>query len=93
MAQTIYALASGRGRAGVAIIRVSGPQALHSLETLSGLRDPARRHAHFVRLCHPVSRETIDQALVLFLKARIVLPERMSPNITCMARTPLSRNC
>lgn len=69
MAQTIYALASGRGRAGVAIIRVSGPQALHSLELLSGLNNPARRSAHFVHLRHPVSRETIDQALVLFFES------------------------
>lgn len=69
MAQTVYALASGRGRAGVAIVRVSGPQALHSLEALSGLSDPARRYAHFVTLRHPVSRETIDQALVLFFES------------------------
>lgn len=69
MAQTIYALASGRGRAGVAIIRVSGPQALHSLELLSGLNNPLRRRAHFVHLRHPVSRETIDQALVLFFES------------------------
>jgi len=69
MAQTIYALASGRGRAGVAIIRVSGPQALHSLELLSGLNNPTRRYAHFVTLRHPVSRETIDQALVLFFES------------------------
>ena len=58
MAHTIYALASGRGRAGVAIIRVSGPQALHSLELLSGLKNPQRRYAHFATLRQPVSRET-----------------------------------
>ncbi len=68
MTQTIYALASGRGRAGVAIIRVSGPQALHSLELLSGLNEPALRYAHFVKLRHHVSRETIDHALVLFFE-------------------------
>jgi len=33
---TIYALASGAGRAGVAIIRLSGPAAGDALRTLSG---------------------------------------------------------
>lgn len=69
MVETIYALASGRGRAGVSVVRVSGSQALHSLEALSGLRAPQRRKAHYVRLTNPVSRETIDKALVLFFES------------------------
>ena len=70
MVETIYALASGRGRAGVSVIRVSGPQALHSLTRLSSLGDNlARRTAHLTTLTNPVSRETIDKALVLFFES------------------------
>ena len=34
MADTIYALATSPGRAGVAVIRISGPEAFHSLDAL-----------------------------------------------------------
>ncbi len=68
MIETIYAQASGRGKGGVAVIRVSGPQALHSFEALTQIRAPERRKAHFTTLKDPVSRETIDQGLALFFE-------------------------
>jgi tRNA modification GTPase len=69
MTQTIYALASASGKAGIAVVRVSGPQALSSLEALSSLRAVVRRKAHYFTLTDPVSRETIDQAIVLFFES------------------------
>lgn len=42
-AQTIFALASGRGRAGVAVVRVSGPEAAAILQRLAGRLPPPRR--------------------------------------------------
>ncbi|MCB1591797.1 MAG: tRNA uridine-5-carboxymethylaminomethyl(34) synthesis GTPase MnmE [Alphaproteobacteria bacterium] len=65
MNETIFALASGGGRAGVAVVRVSGPQAFAGLERISGAERPAFRHAVLRTLKKPVSRETIDQALVI----------------------------
>lgn len=64
-ADTIFALASAPGRSGVAVLRVSGPQSLTSFKALCPLEIEPR----LARLCHlqdPVSRETIDRALVLY---------------------------
>jgi len=62
---TIFAPATARGRAGVAIVRVSGPMAGPSLERLSGVL-PAPRLARFAALTDPASGEAIDQGLVLW---------------------------
>lgn len=68
MSDTIFALASGMGRAGVAVLRVSGPQSLDSLGALSGVSDFTPRFAQLVTLRQADSRETLDQALVLPFK-------------------------
>lgn len=65
MPETIYALASARGRAGVAVVRVSGAGALESLRALTGMQEFPFRHALLRKIIHPVSRETLDHALVL----------------------------
>lgn len=67
-AATIYALSSAPGRGGVAVVRVSGPQALTSLLNLSpGQKPPQPRHAH-VRLIASHNKP-IDAALILYFKA------------------------
>ena len=65
-ADTIYALSSGLGRAGVAVFRVSGPRSRFALETLTG-RSPRDRP----RLCAVRSADgmLIDHALVLSFQA------------------------
>lgn len=63
--RTIFAPATARGRAGVAIVRVSGPMAGPALERLSG-RCPPPRVARFAALADPVTGEAIDQALTLW---------------------------
>lgn len=65
-ADTIYALASASGRGGVAVLRVSGGEALSGLRALSGLSQIVPRRAQRVQLRDPVSRETLDDALALF---------------------------
>jgi tRNA modification GTPase len=67
-AATIYALSSAPGRAGVAVIRVSGPAAGVALDALAGSRPPPRR-ASLRRLRDPASRETLDEAVVLWFPA------------------------
>lgn len=69
MSNTIYALASARGQAGVAVVRVSGPQAIESLKQLSDNKDIPFRKAVLCKLIRPVSRETLDQALVISFNA------------------------
>jgi tRNA modification GTPase len=62
---TIFALASGRGRAGVAIVRVSGPRADDSLATLSGSPLPNERLAVLRTLFGVSNNDKVDEALVL----------------------------
>ncbi len=64
---TIFALASGAGRAAVAVIRVSGPGARLTLQRFSGL-DPKPRFAHYARFRDPESGETLDRGLALFFE-------------------------
>ncbi|MGB0719799.1 MAG: tRNA uridine-5-carboxymethylaminomethyl(34) synthesis GTPase MnmE, partial [Bdellovibrionales bacterium] len=65
---TIFALASAQGHGGVAVVRVSGPAAMAGFRALSAAElEP--RVARFVHLRAPVSRETIDRALVLYFAA------------------------
>ncbi len=65
---TIYALSSGRGRAGVAVIRLSGPKARAALEALAGPAPDVRR-ATVRKLIDPESGEQLDEALVLRFEA------------------------
>ncbi|MDH3231899.1 MAG: tRNA uridine-5-carboxymethylaminomethyl(34) synthesis GTPase MnmE [Alphaproteobacteria bacterium] len=66
--ETIFALSSGAGRAGVAVIRISGPAAGAALDALAGTR-PAARHASLRTVRDPANDETLDRALVLWFPA------------------------
>lgn len=66
-AQTIFALASGRGRAGIAIVRVSGPDAGPALERLAGRTPPPRRAVR--ALLRDGSGELLDDGLILWFPA------------------------
>lgn len=65
---TIFALASASGRAGVALVRISGKEAAAALWALSGKPTPAPRRATLRRL-HDLSGERLDDALVLWFPA------------------------
>lgn len=62
-------MASARGTAGVAVIRVSGANAFDSLHTLSGQRFVSYRKAILCELKRNVSRETLDKAIVIAFNA------------------------
>jgi tRNA modification GTPase len=71
--KTIYALASAPGRAGVAVIRVSGPNALQVYDSMlqgsSKLPKP-----WMMRRCtvlHPITREELDDGLYVFFKGTL----------------------
>lgn len=63
---TIFALSSGRGRAGVAVIRVSGPEAEKCLNSLIIKENIDPRSAVLGWLHDPESGERLDQAIVLW---------------------------
>jgi len=60
---TIFALASAQGRAGVAVVRISGPRAFDITEEIAGQRPKARETT--LRNLRGRDGEIIDQALVL----------------------------
>jgi len=65
---TIFALSSGAGRAGVAIVRLSGGRACDVLRALCGTL-PAARQAVLRALRDPRDSSLIDHALVLYFPA------------------------
>lgn len=69
MTDTIYALASGAGQAGVALLRLSGPQALSAIRQLSGRDQFKPRYATRVRLRDPESDDLLDDGLALYFPA------------------------
>lgn len=68
-ADTIFALASAPGRAGVQVIRISGPDAGAVLSRLMGRPLPPPRQAALAGLRDPVTGELFDKALVLSFPA------------------------
>ena len=63
-AETIFALSSGRPPAGIAVIRISGPEA-HAAGTALAGSLPEARTAGVRELRHPQTGERLDEALVL----------------------------
>ena len=66
---TIVALASGAGRAGVAVIRLSGPQAGPTLVALTERDLPKPRRAARRAFCHPGSELSLDDGLAIWFPA------------------------
>ncbi|MFK7868197.1 MAG: tRNA uridine-5-carboxymethylaminomethyl(34) synthesis GTPase MnmE [Roseobacter sp.] len=64
---TIFSLATAQGRSGVAVVRISGPQAYSVASTLCGAVPPARTTA--LRTLKSGAGEVLDRALVLAFEA------------------------
>lgn len=69
MTDTIFALASGRGRAGVAVLRVSGPRAGAAVRALTGRDAPPPRRAALREFRDPASGEVLDRGLAIWFAA------------------------
>jgi tRNA modification GTPase len=66
---TIFAHASGAGRAAIAVLRISGPGCSEALKAIApGAEFPDRR-AVLRTLTHPQSREPLDRALITRFQA------------------------
>ena len=68
-ADTIYALATAPGRAGVAVMRVSGPRAFEMAGLLRPARLPPARMAQRRAVVDPQTGQTVDHALILAFPA------------------------
>ena len=63
---TIYALSSGPGISGVAVVRISGPHSSKVLELLTKQTLPAPRLATLRKINNINTSELIDEALILW---------------------------
>ena len=68
-ADTIFALSTARGRAAIAVIRISGPRAGAALAALAPRGRPQPRVAKLAKLIDPRTGEAIDDALALWFPA------------------------
>ena len=66
---TIYALSSGPGASGVAVIRISGSKTAQIVSSLTSASLPKSRVATLKKLVNPKNSELIDEGLVLFFKS------------------------
>ena len=67
MISTVFALSSGHGTCGVALIRITGPKAGKALLDMTGKSKlPKPRHATLAKLINPGSRQVLDQALTIW---------------------------
>lgn len=64
--ETIFALASGAGRAGVAVVRLSGSASADVCEALTSRAPPSARQAKLVSISDPSDSELIDRGLALW---------------------------
>jgi tRNA modification GTPase len=66
---TIFAIATAPGRAGVAIVRISGPQAELGIRHLTSRAAPSERRAEVRTLYDETTNDRIDTGIVLFFPA------------------------
>ncbi|KAF8164832.1 tRNA modification GTPase TrmE [Crassisporium funariophilum] len=74
--QTIYALSTPPGKGGVAIVRISGPDALQVWKRMvrptmrkTSLEEPPAWKLHRCRIIHPESEFVIDDGLAVYFRA------------------------
>ncbi len=79
---TIFALSTARGRAAVAILRISGPQADAALAALAGPL-PEPRRATLRTLRRPQDSEPLDQALILRFEASASFTGEKAVELQC----------
>src|SRR5882672_1260535 len=65
---TIFAIATASGRGGVAVVRVSGPQAEAGIRRLTGREAPPERKAIIRTSFDPSTNDRIDTGIVLFFR-------------------------
>ncbi len=67
--KTIYALASGKGRAGIAIIRISGTETSNIIKILSLANLPKARFAKYLSIYDPKTKDLLDDCILLWFPA------------------------
>ena len=63
---TIFALSSGPGISGVAVIRISGPEASEVIKLLTGKKVPEPRKATLRKINNINTSELIDEGIIIW---------------------------
>ena len=63
---TIYALSSGPGLSGLAVIRISGDQCIKVLKTIAKISNPLPRTATLTKFYKQESNEVIDEGIIIW---------------------------
>ena len=66
---TIYALSSGPGISGIAVIRVSGDKSKEIISSITSGKFPKERFATLKKIINPKSGELIDEGMIIWFKA------------------------
>lgn len=91
--QTIYALSTPPGKGGVAIVRVSGPDArlvwdnmVRSYAPNKPIKDPTPWKLHRCHIVHPQNKSLIDDGLAVYFRGKYLynLPSFLSLKITLL---------
>lgn len=67
VSDTIYALSSGAGKAGLSVFRISGPEVRGAIKALSGKKPPAPRRVSLTRF-RDSDGDIIDEGLLIYFK-------------------------
>lgn len=83
--KTIYALSTVFGKSGVAIIRISGPAAFDVFAKMTDIssHNIAPRQMFYTKINDPVSRETLDHAMLVGFKAPASFTGEDTVEINC----------
>ena len=66
---TIYALSSGPGISGIAVIRVSGEKTAEIIKKITGVKLPVPRVATLTKFNKNGSKEMIDEGVIIWFPA------------------------
>jgi tRNA modification GTPase len=89
---TIVALSTPRGRGALAVIRLSGPDALAIARRMSGLDVLEPRHATLITLHHPQQGDELDQVLLTCFNAPHSLTGEDVVEISCHGSPAIVRS-
>ena len=77
--KTIYALSTPHGKAGVGVVRVSGPGALNvwknMVKTSASISAPKPWTLHRCDIIHPSGHQVLDSGLAVFFRGAFFIPE------------------
>lgn len=71
----------GQGKCGVAVIRVSGSEALRAFQKMTKVKIPEPRKAHLSKIIDPETKEVIDKGLCLWFPGKLTKTKPFSKEL------------